>query len=139
MPYTIAEQGPILRIAFNGTLTNHDLDEIGREADVIEARYEVIPHRVTDVRHITGVELDFEGVYRLATRRRGLHFQNRFKSAIIAVDLVVYGFARMFQTLNSHPQIVIALFPDDVQALAWLAQPGFELPSQAWVPPTLSV
>lgn len=98
----------------------------------------MIPHRVTDLRHIERLEVDFDGVYTLAVRRRALHFPNRFKSAIVAVELVAYGFARMFQTLNFHPQIVIALFPDDAEAMRWIAEPGLEPPVRAWVPSSLS-
>lgn len=138
MPFTIDETGPILRVDVTGTFTNRDLEELAERADEVEARYETVPHRVTDLRQVQRLEIDFEGVYALAVRRRALHFPNRFKSAIIAVDLVAYGFARMFQTLNFHPQIVIALFPDDAEAMRWIAEPGLEMPSRAWVPSSLS-
>jgi hypothetical protein len=40
----------------------------------------------------------------------------------------------MFQTLNDHPQIAIAIFADADTALAWLHVSGQELPKDAWEP-----
>jgi hypothetical protein len=34
----------------------------------------------------------------------------------------------MFQTLNDHPQITIAIFPDDDQALQWLQATALSAP-----------
>jgi hypothetical protein len=40
----------------------------------------------------------------------------------------------MFQTLNDHPQITIAIFPDAGEASAWLAVPGQDPPALTWRP-----
>ena len=124
MPFTIDTSQPILRITLSGTLTNQDLLELGKEAARIEDSYAVVPHRLSDCRPITRLEINFAGVLSLATERLKLKFPNMFKSAIIAADVVHYGFARMFETLNDHPQIVIAIFRDEAEAMRWLSEPG---------------
>jgi len=131
MPFTIDASQPILRITFSGKLTNQDLLDLGREASRIESGYPVIPHRLTDMRSVERVEINFQGVLALATERLKLRFPNMFKSAILAGDVVHYGFARMFETLNDHPQIVIAIFSDEPEALRWLSEPGTKAYVQA--------
>jgi hypothetical protein len=124
MPFTIDTNQPILRVTFTGTLSNQDLLEAGKETARLESAYSVIPHRICDLRPVTRVEINFQGVLALATERLKLTFPNSFKSAIIASDVVHYGFARMFETLNDHPQITIAIFPDEPEAMRWLSEAG---------------
>jgi polysaccharide deacetylase 2 family uncharacterized protein YibQ len=89
---------------------------------------------LTDLRPVTRLEITFDGVLDVANQRMRTKFPNAFKSAIVASDVAHYGFARMFQTLNDHPQISIAIFPDTPKALQWLEAAGQELPQQAWAP-----
>jgi len=134
MPYAIKTEEPILHITLMGTLTNEDLTALARDAMELERSLAVVPHRLTDTRPATRLEITFEGVLDLANKRMQIKFPNSFKSAIVASDVVHYGFARMFQTLNDHPQISIAIFPDTPTALQWLEQAGQDLPRQAWAP-----
>jgi hypothetical protein len=134
MPYTIKTGEPILHITLLGTLTNEDLAALAREAMDLERSLAVVPHRLTDTRPATRLEITFDGILDFANKRMQLKFPNSFKSAIVASDVVRFGFARMFQTLNDHPQISIAIFPDTPTALHWLEQPGHDLPGKAWAP-----
>jgi hypothetical protein len=124
MAFAIDASQPILRITLSGKLTNQDLLDLGKEAARIEGGCPVVPHRLTDMRAVERVEINFQGVLALATERLKMKFPNMFKSAIVAGDVVHYGFARMFETLNDHPQIVIAIFPGEPEALRWLSEPG---------------
>src|SRR5262245_45347380 len=121
----------LLKISFSGTLTNGDLTQGALEVAAIEATCDVIPHRITDVRTVDRVEIDFRGILSFVEDRKRRQFPNAFKSAIVASDIVHFGFARMFQTLNDHEQITIAIFGDDVTALEWLHDPGLEPPATA--------
>jgi len=56
----------------------------------------------------------------LAERRRTVALQHPIRSAIVAPTPVSFGFARMFQTLNDHPQIAISIFSTVEAAEAWL-------------------
>jgi hypothetical protein len=134
MSYALRMDGPILRVDFSGTFTNQDLSRGAIDMADFEESTAVIPHRIADLRPVERLEIDFVGVFALAEARRRRRFQNSFKTAIIAKDIVHYSFARMFQTLNDHPQIVIAIFGDDPDAMAWLGLPDLEAPSKAWQP-----
>jgi hypothetical protein len=43
-------------------------------------------------------------------RRRTQRFANSIKSAVVASRPVQVGFARMYQTLNTNPQVEIQIF-----------------------------
>jgi hypothetical protein len=134
MPYTIHEVDGILRVVFRGTFVNHDLSRGGDELDRIERSAVVVPHRISDMRPVERLEIDFAGVLDFALARRRLQFKNSFKSAIIAPDVAHFGFARMYQILIDHPQILISIFGDEESALVWLRMPGFFLPAREWQP-----
>jgi hypothetical protein len=128
--------GGLLRIVFSGTVTNADLVRAAAEIAEVEASCDVVPHRSADLRPIERLEIDFGGIFTLAEARRRLIFRNPFKTAIVASDIVHFGFARMFQTLNDHPQIVVAIFGDEEHALQWLKLPDVRPPDVAWRPPS---
>lgn len=134
MSYALRMDGGILRVDFSGTFTNQDLSRGAIDMADLEEATAVVPHRIADLRPVERLEIDFVGVFALAEARRRRRYQNSFKTAIIAADVVHYSFARMFQTLNDHPQIVIAIFGDEPEALEWLALPGLEAPAKAWQP-----
>jgi len=120
MPYEIRFEAGLLRVVFSGAVTNADLAGVADAAAHVEASWDVVPHRIADLRSIERLDIDFTGVFAMAEARRHVRLRNPIKTAIIASDLVHFGFARMFQTLNDHPQITIAIFRGDDQALAWL-------------------
>jgi len=127
-------EGDLLKIEFSGTFTNEDLSRGGIDVAELEESSASIPNRIADLRPVKRLEIDFIGVLALADARRWKRFKNSFKTAIIAPDLVRYGFARMFQTLNDHPQIVIAIFGEELEAVDWLALPNLRPPKNPWNP-----
>jgi hypothetical protein len=132
--YEIRREKEILRIVFAGTLTNDDLCHYAVDLEAIEEANQVIPNRIADVRPVQRLEIDFGGVRALAEARRPRKFNNSFKAAVIAEDIVHFGFARMFQTLNDHRQIVLAIFGNEKDAHAWLSLPDLEPPKVPWQP-----
>ena len=134
MAYALRMEGGTLRIEFSGTFTNQDLAHGAIDVAELEESSESIPHRIADLRAVERLEINFVGVLALALDRRRRQFKNPFKTAIIAPDLVRYGFARMFQTLNDHPQIQIAIFGEEAEALNWLRLPDLEAPKNPWQP-----
>ena len=134
MSYALRMEGETLRIEFSGTFTNEDLSRGEVDVSQLEESSASIPHRIADLRPVQRLEIDFVGVLALADARRWKRFKNPFKTAIIAPDLVRYGFARMFQTLNDHPQIVIAIFGEEVDAVSWLKRPDQKAPKNPWHP-----
>lgn len=134
MAYEMRQENGLLKIALLGTLTNDDLTRAALDMAAIEAACDVVPHRISDIRQVERLEIDFRSILALAEDRKRRQFPNAFKSAIVASDIVHFGFARMFQTLNDHAQITIAIFGDDVSALEWLRLPALELPETPWEP-----
>ena len=134
MSYAMRMEGRILRVEFSGTFTNQDLARGAIDMADLEEAATVVPHRLADLRPVERLEIDFVGVFALAEARRRRRFQNPFKTAIVATDVVRYSFARMFQTLNDHPQIVIAIFGDAQEAIDWLGLPDLEAPKKTWQP-----
>ena len=134
MAFEMQQENGYLKLAFSGTLTNDDLSRGAQEMAAFEATCDVVPHRISDVRSVDRLEIDFRSILALAEDRKRRRFPNAFKSAIVASDIVHFGFARMFQTLNDHEQITIAIFGDGISALEWLRAPGLELPETPWEP-----
>ena len=134
MSYALRMEGGTLRVEFSGTFTNEDLSRGAFDVAELEDSSASTPHRIADLRPVERLEIDFTGVFTLAVARRSRRFKNPFKSAIVAPDLVRYGFARMFQTLNDHPQIVIAIFEKEADAVSWLRLPDLEAPKDPWKP-----
>ena len=126
----------VLKIVFSGTFTNADISLSVTELGEVERASEVVPHRTLDLRLVDRLEIDFAGVFAAAETRRRAMVKNPVKSAIIASDIVQFGFARMFQTLNDNPQVVLAIFGDEDSALAWLRLAGVRPPDVAWHPRT---
>ena len=134
MSYGLHTEGGVLKIVFSGTLTNADLSGAAHEVAEVEAVSDVVPPRSIDLRPIDRLEIDFAGVFAVAETRRQATLRNPIKSAIIASDIVCFGFARMFQTLNDNPQVVVAIFGDGDSALQWLKLAGVRPPDVAWHP-----
>jgi hypothetical protein len=127
-------EGETLKIEFSGTFTNQDLSRGTIDVEELEESSALIPHRIADLRPVERLEIDFSGVLALVDARRRRRFKNPFKTAIIAPDIAHYGFARMFQTLNDHPQMVIAIFGEEAEAVNWLGLPDLKPPKNPWQP-----
>lgn len=126
MPITFEFKDPIFWIRLSGSISNNDLMEVVTAFDQMENQHAVTPHRITDLSEITEVKIDFDDMLSLASQRRAKHFQNFYKSAIVASDETQTGFARMFQTLNNNPQVTLRIFNDIQSALAWISSPPGE-------------
>jgi regulation of enolase protein 1 (concanavalin A-like superfamily) len=124
MPAHLSIQDGILHVSLTGVVSDADLRETAGRLEELERSEETVPHRITHLDEATRIELTFADLWELAKRRRALSLPNRIKSAIIAPDPVHVGFARMFQTLNDHPLIEIAIFPDSESAVKWIGGNG---------------
>lgn len=120
MPYRLSFEGDLLRLALSGTVTAADFKAFGAEVTQFEAGRAVIPSRLTDLTGAISMDLRYADVATYVEGRKARTFPNSFRSAIVASQSVHIGFARMFQTLNDHPQITIRIFADQETALLWL-------------------
>ncbi|MGH8187499.1 MAG: hypothetical protein ACREUC_13145 [Steroidobacteraceae bacterium] len=67
-------------------------------------------------------EVGFQSILELADTRTRRPLATPVKSALIALRPVHFGFARMFQTLNTNPQIEVRIFATIEEALQWFAK-----------------
>ena len=122
MPYRITTESHFLRIALSGAVTLQDLRSALQELNALDAAAERTPSRLTDLRFISSSEIKAENIMAAAENRRTQRFRNPFRSAILAPDPARYGYARMFQALNTHPDITLQVFTDEATAIAWLRE-----------------
>lgn len=120
MPYEIQVEEGMVRTQMAGRLTLPELTRLAHFFGELEARSAVSPHRLLDLSKVDGVDMDFADMEELAAQRRAAPLKNLVKSAILAPKPVLFGFARMFQTLNRHPQIQVEIFTELNDALRWL-------------------
>jgi len=121
MPYELLFDGPVLLARFHGILTKDDLVAFADELGALEGALPVTPHRIADLRDVTEFAATFPDIFELAERRRASALSNSVRSAIVVSRPSSFGYARMFQTLNDHPQIDVELFEDEVLAWAWIS------------------
>jgi hypothetical protein len=110
----------VVCLTFHGIL---DAEDLRRGAELfarMEAEFEPSPNRMADLSSVDRMDVDFGAVEALAAVRRIAPLKNKVKSAIIAPKPVLYGFARMFQTLNDNPDITLKIFRDRDLGWAWL-------------------
>jgi hypothetical protein len=121
MAFELKIEAGIAWIRFHGQLTSADLVGGAEGLAKMETEAEVAPDRISDLSSIDGLTLDFAAVEACASLRRSAPLKNLVKSAIIAPTPVQFGFARMFQTLNTNPKVTVRIFTDAESALAWFA------------------
>ena len=134
MPYEITHEDGLLRIRFFGNLTGESFGNLARDMARLEQELPVTPHRIIDLRDSEGVNLNFRSILTVGQFRTIAALHNPVKSAMIAPDPILYGFARMFQMLIANPSITVAIFPAEESALAWLCEPGLAPPAKPWSP-----
>ncbi len=121
MPYQITLLDNVLHIVLSGGVEAGDLRRLLLEVAKIEDESEATPHRILDISETTlPGNVSSSDIWSVAKERQGRHFTNQFKSAIVGSHPVQIGLARMFQTLNTNPQISIRVFKDMEEAKAWV-------------------
>jgi hypothetical protein len=120
MPYKIATVGTYVEMRFVGAVSSQDIRDCLAELEQIESRSTPVPDRITDLSESEMVNISFDVLDELARRRTTTVLKNKVRSAIFAPRPVQYGLARMFQTLNDNPNIVVHVFWDGGHARNWL-------------------
>lgn len=120
MPYQIKPEANFLRLRFTGRVTRAEFDEAIRELLALETAAPRVPDRLIDLCELEISELRAEDIQALAKGRRETRFANPFRSAILAPNPAQFGYGRMFQILNHHPDITVEVFTEEAAALAWL-------------------
>ena len=122
MPITTDYQGEFIVIRMSGSITLPELLEHAEGIAAIEASQPVTPHRIAILPSGLVCDLSFSELHAFAAKRRAARLKNPVKSAIVAGDAVQFGFARMYQALNEHPNLQIEVFQSEEPAFAWLRE-----------------
>jgi hypothetical protein len=121
MPFQLIQEPAFYRLVFLGNLTRDDLQAAADQITAIETTLPLTPHRLTDLTQVSETDLTYADMFAFVERRKEQRLANPIKSAIVASRPVQVGFARMFQTLNDHPQIEVQIFDTLEAAETWLA------------------
>jgi hypothetical protein len=134
MPVELKWDGDLLLMIFVGSMSRDDIHSWAEQVVALEAEAAVTPNRIVDLRGVTGSNVDLASYTDVGRRRREMTLKNPIKSAVIASEPVHFGYARMFQLINTNPMITLAIFPTEESARAWLAAPGLAPPAIPWEP-----
>lgn len=107
---------------FFGVSTRQDIQSLVNDFATIEQQSGVIPNRLIDLRQVADMDISYGDILGYAEAWKARTLANPFKCAIVASLPVHMGFARMYQTLQNHPQIEVQIFPTAALAEAWLAE-----------------
>ena len=121
MAFEVQMAGSYMRIRLFDTLTDADLRGLADAVIVIEAGESSTPSRIADMTGLQRMEVGFNGVDTLAQRRREIRVSGETRTALVVSNEMQFGVARMYQTLNDHPQITTEIFRDMAAAEAWIA------------------
>ena len=121
MPVDLVHDGSLLIIRLVGIIVPADLQRVADEVLALEARAAVAPPRLTDFRGILEIRIGFVEMAALAERSVARPLSTPIRSALLVNHPVQLGFARMFQTLNTHPMVTVQIFEDETAARTWLA------------------
>jgi hypothetical protein len=120
MPIVIRRNGGLLEVTFSGKIATTDLLNGAQEMAEIEAQEPVTPPRLNDLSDVTALEVDFWSIQQFAAMRKDSQLKNPTRSAIVAPNVLQFGFARMYQTVQANPQLEVQVFRSRADAIAWL-------------------
>ena len=123
MAADINYDGTWIHITFTGAITATDLTVVVNHVVELEGRLSPAPDRLVDLGPSTTMSIGYREIANLAHMRRMTKLANPIRTAMIVRTASQQGYARMFQTLNDHPLITIAVFSDRAAAEAWLQEP----------------
>ena len=114
--------GVLVHVTFSDAITPADLTDVMQFVLDLEDRLARAPSRLVDLGPSTTLAIGFSDMANLVHVRRVHPPRNPIRTAVITHSASQQGFARMFQTLNDHPSITIAVFTDRASARAWLGE-----------------
>ena len=120
MPYLVSYDGPILVVRFFGTVTESDLVGSADDVMALEDGGRNPRPRLTDLRQVADSPIGYSQVANIADLVGARPLSSPIRSAFLVGQPVQFGFARMFQTLNRHPQVTVGIFEDEAAARDWL-------------------
>ena len=120
MPYSLSVEPALVRVVFFGTLTAADLHAMANDVAAIERARNVSHNRLTDLRHVSDIQLTYADMLAYVTQRQTQWRALPLRSALVASTTLSVGFARMFQTLSEQREVEV--FATVEAAEAWLGR-----------------
>ena len=120
MPYRFQADAHLIRVDAFGTFTRGDLFALLDELQAAERTHKIVPDRITVLLDVIDWEVRSADFRDIGATRKATRFSNAFKSAMVAATPAQMGNARMFQLLNTHPQIKFGMFATVEAAFEWL-------------------
>ena len=117
--YRIDPDARLVRTVANGVLTDAEL-RVHKDQLAADPAFETGMHQLSDVRVIERLDVSADGVRSLVAHdaRHAERFAGH-RMAIVASEDVVFGMARMYQTMSS---VEVGVFRTVDEALAFLAK-----------------
>jgi hypothetical protein len=122
MPYSVVDDGTILRATFAGVVSGEDFHVFASEVQKIVESRSHWPNNLVDLRavEIEPGRLSFNDLLSIAKMREAVKPPNPIRTALVAGSPAMMGFARMFQSVSLNPSITIEVFADVAAAERWL-------------------
>jgi hypothetical protein len=119
--YQIDEARGLVLTTASGVLTDGDILQL-KASLVADPRWKPGMRELSDIRSIDGLAVTTEGVRQMVMRdERDATALASYRLAIVVSHQVVYGMARMYQTLTEHTVPNVRVFRDLPEAESWLA------------------
>jgi len=122
MPFRLHIQAPLVHIEWYGELVNADFTRFLTELPKIGRQLGYAPNLLHTFDEVTDAHLHYDEANAQAEHRSRIALPNKIRSATVANRPLIYGFTRMFITLNSNPDIEMQVFSSQEEAHAWLRQ-----------------
>ncbi len=110
----------IIEAIFRGSVDLSQMSEVVRAMVALERAQDHSPPTLCVLDSETDIRANFMDIDSLAESCRGVTLRNPVRSAIVTPTAGQFGFARMLQTLNTHPLIQIGVFREKEKAVAWV-------------------
>ena len=120
MGFEFKSQVGYVLLRLYGKMEVRDLYEIAKHLDAAEQPGRPSPHRFIDMTEVEEVSLNFDNMHGFTSGRSGVKLKNMVRVAVVTKNIVQFGLARMFQTLNQQPQTEVSVFHDQETARRWL-------------------
>jgi len=105
-----------------GVLDAEKAKRIVEFIEIKEIAFESGFNRFCDLSRLDGISLQTGDILKLADRRRTFNPNYvRVKSAFLAMDILAFGIARMYEQLLNSPRIELSVFSGLQAAAEWLA------------------
>lgn len=123
MPFRISLLPEYVHVEWYGDLLNEDLRAIAAELPKIGQQLRKVPNILHTFDKVDAVKLQFDAMHAHTRNLSRIALPNRSKTASYCDRPLVFGVARMMQSLNNNPALQMEVFSSLDEALAWLKKP----------------